>query len=221
MLFTTVRIETFSERGSGTGTGFIVNFEDKSGNTAYFIVTNKHVLKDYSSAKFFFFLHDGEIPQLGTKVDINLTNLPNQWFGHPNDDIDVAVIPVAHIHNELYKRGDKHYFNWINVKDFPIAENINLKNPIQEIVFVGYPIGMYDTKNYLPIVRRGITASPPTIDYCGRPIFLIDAAVFPGSSGSPVFALNERNITVEDDHVRIGKGYSYLVLSRCSLLPRH
>jgi hypothetical protein len=35
--------------------------------------------------------------------------------------------------------------------------------------------------------RRGMTATPPQLDYCGRPTFLIDASVFGGSSGSPVF----------------------------------
>jgi hypothetical protein len=37
------------------------------------------------------------------------------------------------------------------------------------------------------ILPAGITATPLQVDYEGRPTFLIDAAVFPGSSGSPVF----------------------------------
>jgi hypothetical protein len=49
--------------------------------------------------------------------------------------------------------------------------------------------------NLLPIIRRGITASPLQINYSGRPTFLIDASVFGGSSGSPVFLYNNGTYT--------------------------
>ena len=55
---------------------------------------------------------------------------------------------------------------------------------------MGYPNGIYDTANLLPVFRRGITATPPQVDYNDRPVFLVDASVFPGSSGSPVFIYN-------------------------------
>jgi len=62
---------------------------------------------------------------------------------------------------------------------------------IQPIVFIGYPYGIHDEINLLPIARRGFTASPYVVDYNGLPLFLIDANVFPGSSGSPVMVLDE------------------------------
>ncbi|MEW6007825.1 MAG: hypothetical protein AB1595_06755 [bacterium] len=37
---------------------------------------------------------------------------------------------------------------------------------------------------------KGITATPLQIDYQGKPSFLVDASVFPGSSGNPVFICN-------------------------------
>jgi hypothetical protein len=43
--------------------------------------------------------------------------------------------------------------------------------------------------NLTPISRQGITATPIGLDYEGQPAFCIDAATFPGSSGSPVFRL--------------------------------
>jgi hypothetical protein len=47
---------------------------------------------------------------------------------------------------------------------------------------------MFDRKHYTPVIRRGTTATPIQLDYDGRPAFLIDVSVFPGSSGSPVFS---------------------------------
>ena len=64
---------------------------------------------------------------------------------------------------------------------------------IEDVLFVGYPNGIFDQKNHLPIMRRGITASPYNVDFNGSKKFLIDAQVFPGSSGSPVF-IKEQNL---------------------------
>jgi len=59
---------------------------------------------------------------------------------------------------------------------------------------VGYPIGLWDENNNLPIFRRGVTATHPSIDFKGKKEFLIDVAAFPGSSGSPILLLNESGI---------------------------
>ena len=48
---------------------------------------------------------------------------------------------------------------------------------------------MFDKTNYTPILRVGTTATPLQLDWESKPVFLIDASVFPGSSGSPVFYL--------------------------------
>jgi hypothetical protein len=64
-------------------------------------------------------------------------------------------------------------------------------NAIEDVTFLGYPSGLVDEQNATPIVRRGITATPFSNDFQGRPEFLIDAGVYPGSSGSPVFLYNE------------------------------
>jgi len=61
---------------------------------------------------------------------------------------------------------------------------------IEDIVFIGYPNGIWDSKNFTPIARKGTTATPLNIDYEGQKKFLIDASVFGGSSGSPVFIYN-------------------------------
>jgi hypothetical protein len=61
---------------------------------------------------------------------------------------------------------------------------------MEEIIMIGYPNGIWDAKHNLPVIRRGITATHPKLPYNGKPEFLIDAACFPGSSGSPVFLAN-------------------------------
>lgn len=60
-------------------------------------------------------------------------------------------------------------------------------NVAQSIYFVGYPDNRYDIANNLPLIRTGIIASNPKLDFNGSKQFIIDAQVFPGSSGSPVY----------------------------------
>jgi hypothetical protein len=43
----------------------------------------------------------------------------------------------------------------------------------------------------MPLARRGITATSLSNRYEGKPLFLIDMACYPGSSGSPVFVYNQ------------------------------
>lgn len=59
------------------------------------------------------------------------------------------------------------------------------------VLFVGFPDGRFDHKHFLPIMRRGYVATSPELDFDGEPVFLIDASVFPGSSGSPVFTVGD------------------------------
>lgn len=60
--------------------------------------------------------------------------------------------------------------------------------PGLEVLFVGYPDNRYDTHNNLPLLRKGYIASMPKVDFNNKKEFVIDAQVFPGSSGSPVYA---------------------------------
>lgn len=56
---------------------------------------------------------------------------------------------------------------------------------------IGYPNGIIDQKNNLPIVRKGITATSYYTDFNGNKQFLADISCYPGSSGSPILVLQE------------------------------
>src|SRR5205823_3600197 len=69
----------------------------------------------------------------------------------------------------------------------PTPKALDDLDAMEEVVFVGYPNGIYDQQNLTPVARRGTLATPYQLDWNGRPEFMIDASVFGGSSGSPVF----------------------------------
>ena len=60
---------------------------------------------------------------------------------------------------------------------------------------IGYPFGLKDFINDLPVVRKGITATPAFLDYNSKKEFLCDIAVYPGSSGSPIIIYSPSSYT--------------------------
>jgi len=191
ILFTTVRIEaSLSNNSISIGTGFIFNYV-KNDKQYLFVVTNKHVIRDSITGKLTFNQSDGEKPILGKVFTIEYSNFEKQWIGHPQQDIDIAIMPFAPALNELYSKDVKIFFRYVTLDLIPSDKVLREEiDAVEEIVFVGYPSDVYDKMNLLPIVRRGITATPISIDFERKPIFLIDASIFPGSSGSPVFLCN-------------------------------
>lgn len=195
LIFTTVRIETTLKNGGrSTGTGFVFNYEHNDKHFL-FIVSNKHVVKDAIEGRLEFnHKKDGE-PDLGNKYTLTITDFENRWIGHPDTDIDVAITPFVPILNELKKVNVDIYYRAIPASLIPSEDITREIDAVEDIIFIGYPNGIYDKKNLLPIVRKGITATPANIDFEGQPTFVIDASIFPGSSGSPVFICNVGSYT--------------------------
>jgi len=203
LFFTTLRIETSTPTGSGTGTAFIFSYE-WDGKTALFLVTNKHVISKATSGRFFFTLSNGAQPAIGQRFDVHVDNFQQRWHGHPQPDIDIAVMPLDPVLQEIEKAGKRVFYKPIPHNLIPTQDQLNSLDAIEEVLFVGYPSGLFDTKNLLPIARRGITATPLQVNYEGKPTFLVDASVFPGSSGSPVFISNSGGYSDKRGNVFLG-----------------
>jgi hypothetical protein len=189
LLFTTVRIEAKTPAERRIGTGFIFNYILKDKNYP-FLVTNKHVVSGAYEGLLTFIKSDGQKPLLGESYILEIEDFEKMWFGHKESDIDVTVTPFAPILKSIHNQGGSIFFKAIPNNLVPNEETLKELDAIEEVLFIGYPCGIWDEKNLLPIVRRGITATPVYIDFNGKKQFLIDASVFPGSSGSPVFIYN-------------------------------
>lgn len=190
LIFTTVRIETLLYNGSkSTGTGFIFSYV-KDEKNYLFLVTNKHVIKDAKTGFLEFNNAKEDEVELGNKHTITIENFEYQWFDHPDKDIDIAILPFGPILHEFKKNGIDLFYRHIPSFLIPSKDDWQELDAIEDIIFVGYPNGLYDKKHLLPIVRKGVTATPASINFEGNPVFIIDASIFPGSSGSPVFICN-------------------------------
>lgn len=195
LIHNTIRIESFFKGGEGTGTGFFFQF-DVDNQEIPCIITNKHVVKDPKlggalKGKLTFKLKDSQGKwDVGKKTIVEINNFAGRWIMHPDDNIDLCIYPIAPLLTEISKGGKNPFFISIQENLIPTSTDEEGFTALEEILMVGYPNGIWDEKNNLPILRKGITATPISYDYGGKEEFLIDAACFPGSSGSPVFLLN-------------------------------
>ncbi len=203
LFFNTVRIDTQKAdgaKGSGTGFAFV---QSQNGNHYPFIVTNKHVINGSISTGITFITKKDGKPQLGNGFRLNIEGLGNAWYGHPEEDIDITVIPLAPLEARIIELGQEIFLQPISEEIVALEKDLLSLDAIEEVTFIGYPNGLWDSKNLTPILRKGHTATPIELDFQGRPIFLIDASVFPGSSGSPVFILNQGSY-IKDGNAILG-----------------
>lgn len=209
LFFTTVRIEAFINSGvlgggGSTGTGFIVSEVYADNKNRTFLVTCAHVIHGMSGLKIVFVARskDGG-PDYAKFIELKIDDLPTAAFLHPDPAVDIAVIPITMPLQQLEKAGTSPFYRSLNYQNSQSASDAVL-SALQNVIFIGYPRGIIDAKNLSPLARRGSTATPIDLDFNGQPFFMIDAAVFNGSSGSPVFAYDDGTIRGRDNATSFG-----------------
>ena len=204
LFLSTVRIET----NLGTGTGFWVSIPAAvgGGNVHLMLVTNKHVVVGAEEARLSLPAQDSEGKLvLGPEHQLKISQFSQGFVGHPTSDVDVAVANASGLPDLLEKEfGRPPWVQHIPLSLFPTSQQISELDALEDVVFIGYPSGLWDAKHNLPIARRGMTATPIAVDFEGTPKFLLDAAVFRGSSGSPVFLWNRGVIPDRRGNITIG-----------------
>lgn len=149
-----------------------------------FLVTNKHVLRSNQVIKVRL---NPEGDQPAREFETTLTDSSgNQiWTGHPDEDVDIAVIPINA--NALRQQGIRFAY-------FRSDENVLVRSRAAELgvtegdgIFVlGFPLGIVGEKRSFVVVRSGVIARVSDCLAGHRKNFLVDSTIFPGNSGGPV-----------------------------------
>lgn len=195
-----------------TGTGFYYFFNDtftdgkgnvnKFGSARLGIVTNKHVVEGMEEILYYFNTTDeGEKSYQKERMRVKLDD--TSLILHPEEGVDLCVILADGIKERLEQNKKKLHI-------YPVTKNIRINenqlrnmNTIQNLLMIGYPNGIWDQTNNLPIMRKGINATPLHEDYQGDESFAVDIATYKGSSGSPVF-IYDHGAYIEEGKAKFG-----------------
>ncbi|MBE6528905.1 MAG: trypsin-like peptidase domain-containing protein [Thermoplasmata archaeon] len=178
MLYSTLKIYC----GGGTGTGFIFTINVK--NTIIpLLITNKHVVEHKEKNTITVILHLTD--ENGNEDNCKVT-AECDWYFHSSKDLCFTFF--SNIVEKAHKQTGKKV-NYIAIGEdlIPNQDTLNNLSSVEEIVMVGYPIGLWDSVHNYPLFRHGYTSTHPAIGFEGDDIGLIDIAALPGSSGSPIF----------------------------------
>ncbi len=205
LAFCTARIECeLTDHNTSVGTGFFFDF-NISDISVPVIVTNRHVVRGSIRGRFQL-THsnsDGDA-SIGKFSDIVLDDFDQRWIPHPDAGVDLCVMPLAPLFRKARETGLDYFYRLTDESLIPEPSVWNDLTAIEDVLMVGYPAGLWDSVNNMPVFRRGITATHPRLDYLGRKEFLIDAACFQGSSGSPVFLYNSGSYPMRDGGIALG-----------------
>lgn len=203
----TTLIECGSAQFKSQGSGFYYNEISPKGPKidggqwreikGTYLITNRHValpkinecevLPDY----FVFNLRE-YIDDKVEWVPITLTQeqLKQRLLLHHNNDVDVVALKVDDVIIDLVRHNsDRNFIIGGSLSN----DNLPINSPIKidvtsDIIVASYPRGFYDMANKFPIVKSGIISSGWGLQFNNMPVFLIDAQLFPGSSGGLVIS---------------------------------
>jgi hypothetical protein len=217
LALSTTRLECTVAGNLSVGTGYHYLFT-VNGETVPAIVTNKHVIQGATQVRFDLQIMptgyedrvqaDGSVEgEIRRPVVFDAANLT--VIHHPDANIDLCAILIGPVVHQLPAG--------YALKSFALNRHLHITpdeiqhiRSVEPILMLGYPNGLWDEANNRPLARQGLTASHALLNWNGTRQFVIDAACFPGSSGSPVFLY-------EDGMYRTG-GNNYSPGTRAMLL---
>jgi len=180
---------------TSVGTGFFYKvIHATAGIGKILIVTNKHVVRDaevihfaLSSALSVSDLNEHRQP-IGRQDHQVTWGLNGNLYFHPDAETDLCAIDVTIPVGNVIQSGRQHRAMFLDSSWLPNQEDRASLRDIEQVLVIGYPQGLWDQHNNMPIARTGTTATHPLAHYQGKRNFLVDVAAFQGSSGSPVFS---------------------------------
>ena len=200
-------VQTDTPYSSSQGTGFFYGRLDPSDGDGpqwrrvneVWLVTNRHVLlprigeHEVLPTNFTFNLRKADPSGIlqWEPVMLSIAEIGRLAKFHPDKQVDVAVLDISEAVIGRMEKIDQGFGSYLlyllHCDKFAGNNNIDVEAS-SDVLVVGYPRGFYDDVNLFPIVKSGIIASRWGVGFQGKPYFLVDAKLFPGSSGSAVIS---------------------------------
>ncbi len=175
----------FQSIATGFLVGFAMNDEPDLNERSYsvFLLTNRHVFngQDELWARF-----DKKDTQNTARFPIQLkVGQEVKWLAHRDEMVDLAMLTI----NTGFLNSNLVDWGFINEEIFAYPEKFEeIGIELGDGIFLaGFPLGISGNERNYAIVRGGTIARLDQEIIELNKSFLIDATVFPGNSGGPVF----------------------------------
>jgi len=183
------------------------------------LVTNRHVVlpkinnREVIPDEFSFHLRKIENGRfIWEPITLRKDELIERALFHKDDSIDVCVIRVLDLIINRIQTNPSKYMSWYAVDKEKLPGNNNIFVEVgDDVLVIGYPRGYYDNVHLYPIVKSGIIASRWGTPFRGKPYFLIDIKLFPGSSGSIVVS-KPQQLAIVDEKLMYAKEKQFAFL---------
>lgn len=190
LAFATTQVVITAKGGvARSGTGFFVRMAKTSGEDELILVTNKHVIENALKINLVISIRDAgaKFPRRTQTIDM----IGQKWIFHPDGDVDLCCLKLSKL--RAYVEG-KDGVQWF-IEPFEMKQIVSMADmekyfPADEVFMIGYPDGLKDRVNNQPMFRRGVLAVIPSLNFNGKEHFVVDMAVYPGSSGSPIVSID-------------------------------
>lgn len=183
MIKATVQLEQGLGDGQRTvGTGFLIDAPTPDGRPRTILVTADHVLEKMPTAQASIGYRFET--QTGWRFDpqplsIRLPAGRQKWTRHPSQDVAVMEIKAP---REFARAAIP--LSWLASEETFTQAKLG---PGDEMLALGFPLGLSANQAGFPILRAGRVASYPLAPSAEFPTFLLDFSVFPGNSGGPIY----------------------------------
>ena len=125
LCFSTTRIETKDANGNGySGTGFFFRLEFDGNRIVPLVVTNKHFVRGMTTGKYRLTKADANgNPIHKDHFQIQIDQFEQSWLFHPDNEVDLCVLPVANIINIARAMAYLCFIGLLTKLLFPIKKN--------------------------------------------------------------------------------------------------
>lgn len=206
--YTTVRLFCENSKGEQTiGTGFF--YKNDNGNL--YIITNKHVIEGVVKIEFLIHRCDEKQNPVFDNITIEQNGrIADLCLFHKDDTVDLCAINANWVYDKNLPVKNL-FVKCFTPQNIPSKSQIDEIDAIEDVIMIGYPDGIMDNHNNMPIFRKGITATHYKYDFNNQKEFLIDVPAIGGSSGSPILLCEQNRFKIIDNSTVVPQNRLFLL----------